>query len=727
MADFDYPNADIEENPFGDEIDIQDTLDEGESIIDSIGSDLLRSRKPFDELPDEFPKDADWVRLSFVLPSDDTGSIPLDNQDISNRYFSSAALKHTDTSIGGNTCINPPPQFTRYSDIRVIGLRDSNLVKDILAKDANQMGLGPTRGTTGMGRYYSEAIDDNNQVIHLRFGRPQYNSLTQFFTGFYSGKAAATARAGRFDDGFIDNILRTTGQVIGLAIAPLFLIPMAIMMLGTAAKFFLKIPTSKFYSMRPTMPIYWQAVQGIVNQIGVNMGVVYPNESEISKKVLGDDAQLGSAEAQVNMFSDMLGGEFEKNGTINVLAVAGKSKRLQMRFEKNLADVIKEADGDFESYGESIRKALSNNSLLTKKAYPTEPDRFSLESTLLKYVDKLGDYAKQITGNDDSGTEKDPRTSDNPKEEYKAKDEKTGFLEYYISNEADALDWASFRVDYTGSVNESFSNSVTESSIASAFNSASKAAASVRFSAADGNLTGLPGFQEVMGGVKKVVEGAASVLQIEGLFALAGNAFIDIPKHWESSSANLPKSNYTITLGSPYGNPVSQMFNIYLPLAMLLAGALPLATGKQSYTSPFLCELHDRGRMMTRLGIIDSLSITRGTSNLGFTNEGKALAMEVSFSVLDLSSIMSIPIRSEFSLMPFEGLFDSENAFSDYLMAISGLSLPDVIHRPAMLQRQIKRIKSDFSTYFSAATFAEKTATFGTGLISAMMRGSDKR
>jgi hypothetical protein len=94
------------------------------------------------------------------------------------------------------------------------------------------------------------------------------------------------------------------------------------------------------------------------------------------------------------------------------------------------------------------------------------------------------------------------------------------------------------------------------------------------------------------------------------------------------------------------------MFNIYIPLAMIMAGALPLATGKQSYTSPFLCEVHDRGRLLTRLGIIDSLSITRGTSNLGFNNVGKAMSMEISFSVLDLSSIMSMPIRPSFSSFP---------------------------------------------------------------------------
>jgi hypothetical protein len=79
---------------------------------------------------------------------------------------------------------------------------------------------------------------------------------------------------------------------------------------------------------------------------------------------------------------------------------------------------------------------------------------------------------------------------------------------------------------------------------------------------------------------------------------------------------------------------------------MLLAGALPLSTGKSSYTSPFICELYDRGRCQIRLGMVESLSISRGTSNLAFNLKGNALALQVSFSVVDLSSILHMPIST---------------------------------------------------------------------------------
>jgi hypothetical protein len=79
-------------------------------------------------------------------------------------------------------------------------------------------------------------------------------------------------------------------------------------------------------------------------------------------------------------------------------------------------------------------------------------------------------------------------------------------------------------------------------------------------------------------------------------------------------------------------------------VAMLLAGALPLATGAQSYTAPFICELYDRGRAQIRLGVIDSLQITRGTSNLSFDDNGNAMAIDVTFTVLDLSNLVYLPI-----------------------------------------------------------------------------------
>ena len=183
-----------------------------------------------------------------------------------------------------------------------------------------------------------------------------------------------------------------------------------------------------------------------------------------------------------------------------------------------------------------------------------------------------------------------------------------------------------------------------------------------------------------------------------GLFdavkGLMGSGFIDIPKHWQSSTASLPKVNYTATLISPYGNPISDMINIQIPLAMLLAGCLPLSTGKSSYTSPFLCLVFDRGRMQIRLGIMESLTVSRGEGNLPFTPRGRAVAVNVSFSFTDLSSLIHMPISSG-SLFETDMTTDDDNLIKDYLAVIAGQDIYSQIYAmPKALLTASKQIRN---------------------------------
>ena len=163
------------------------------------------------------------------------------------------------------------------------------------------------------------------------------------------------------------------------------------------------------------------------------------------------------------------------------------------------------------------------------------------------------------------------------------------------------------------------------------------------------------------------------------LLGLTGAGYIDVPKQWQNSTVKLPSTQYSMTLISPYGNIISRLQNIYLPLSMLIAGTLPLSTGKQSYTSPFLVQLFDRGRCQVQLGIIDSLSITRGVSNLPFNNKGQVLALDVTFSVTDLSSIMHMPISTG-SLFGNNTTADEDNILMDYLAVLAGQGMQDQIY-----------------------------------------------
>jgi hypothetical protein len=757
-----YEPTDISNLPIGDiAAFLADNTDPVvDNDINSTASDRLRSRPPSNEIPGPIPADATWVRQAFIVTTAKEGYIAgLSDQDKRNRRFSSASLKYTDSSIGGNTIINPPPQFTRYADIRDKGIRAG----------AVKTSLSETKGDIGMGRYYSEAIDDNNQVIHLRFGVASYNSMTQFLLNFYNADAGSIARQGRYDESYINQFLRGAGKLIAYAIAPLFLIPIAIMFFGSAAKFMLNKPSSKFYTLRPVMPTYWSAVQSLVNQIASNQGLVTFFNEKDRPQTIGKE-HLDITIAEKNIFTELLPKEFSENGIINVYAISTKSKRLQVEYENKLIDGIN-AGGDADFFG------VVQNTLNGLNVSPPRKETASFEAYFQRYLEKAADLwkfksadgpvEKDIRSKDNSVTP-DPKTATSPPQDpasktaadakveeasadpaaneakkaadtKKANDQREAIhkksletipkdglakniFENFVANFSDGAEWVSFRVDSTGPVSESFSSSTSESAIAGQLNSLSKKNRTLRFDTIGGKTVADLG-DKVLGGLKSFVSGVTDTLSLDGLAAFAGNAFIDIPKHWESSVSSLPKSNYTITLASPYGNPVSQMFNIYVPLAMLLAGALPLATGRQSHTSPFLCELHDRGRMMSRLGIIDSLSITRGTSNLGFNREGKPMAIEVSFSILDLSSIVAMPIGTGL----LDGLFDADNAFSDYLMAISGMPLTDVIYRIPMLKRQLATAKANAGTYFSAAHIGQWAASLPpVSLLTAIARGTNR-
>lgn len=685
------------------------------SYLDTLASELLLDRPTTDRDNVGWRRNDQWIRQSFIVDVDRTDKPTLDDIDVMNRSFSSASLKYTDSSLGGNIVINPPPQFTRYADIPDPGIRSEMRDRDV--------GVGMEARPNGMGRYYSEAIDDNNQVIHLRFGVAQHNSLLQFFTGFYSSDAGAAARQGRFTDGIIKNFLRNAGKLIGLAIAPLVLIPLAILMVGTAARFFLNWPSSKFYTLKPAMYMYWNAVTSLVNQIGTNQGVITYMDDKQKDSIIGQEHHFTKNE--YNMFSAMLGNTFTKNGVIDVFAVANRAKRMQMAYEYDMVERFNNADtSDTQSFFGTVRNIANQQTKVPIPAHPNARSAPSIEAYLTHFLDDAVKFFG--VSSDGSDIEKDPRATNQTqdgKTNYGPPEGVDGYLTHLLADTANGSDWVSFRVDYTGATQESFSNSTAESSMAQKINSMSSSARDLRMNFG-GLAESIPGLAAIKEGVGAVVSGAASVLHMEGLAAAAGSAFVDIPKHWESSSARLPQSTYTMTLISPYGNPVSQMFNIYFPLALLLGGALPLATGKQSYTSPFLCQLHDRGRAVTRLGIIDSLSISRGTSNLGFNNEGMPMAIKVSFTVLDLSSIVAMPIVPGFSAMPLEGLFDGDNAFSDYLMALSSMKLSDTIYRIPMLKKQLARKAADLATFTSSAHMAAYTASnLGVGMLAGIMRG----
>lgn len=684
--------------------------------LDKMASDILLENPPPYELPTISLKDKQWVRQAFILSTEEDESF-LEKIDLSNRYFSTAYLKWTDSSLGGNVCINPLPQFTRYADIREPGLR----------KGAKEVNLQLQPGAElGMGNYYSEAIDDNMQVIHMRFGVPSYNSLFQFFTGFYNSSASTLARTGRFDSTIVDSILKAGGAVITLAILPLSIVPIALGLIGHAARFFMKWPASKFYYLKPTMPSYWLAVTNMMNQIAVNKGVSTFSPRYQQETVMGTTQKIN--EQQTSVLSTLFPDGFKPDGRIDVYAIANRSKRLQMRQDYALRQQLTQA-GDEGWFGK-VKKVMNEQGGGLNDAKESSP--FSLENYLTRFLDVgiLSGISELFSGKVEKDI-KQPATAidsaDLANTPFQPNKDAAGVVEHFIATAADGSEWVSFRVNNSGPATESFTSSTSKSSMAEKINSLSSTARDMRINFAGGNVDPLGITDTITTGITAILSGVAGALQLDGLAAAAGSAFVDIPDHWSESTATLNKSTYSFTLISPYGNIISQTLYIYLPLCCLLAGALPLATGKQSHTSPFLCELYDRGRRTCRLGIIDSVSIARGMSNLGFNNDDHPLSIDVTFTVADLSGVVAMPIVPGFSINPANGLFDPDNNFTDYMLTLSSMSLRDLTDPMPILEYQWARAKANFGSYFSAAKIGQDIAKLpGINMLTALMRGTER-
>lgn len=646
-------------------------------------------------------KDAMWVRQAFLVKKLDLAPI-----DQLNRTFSTASLKFTDTTPGGNFAINPPPQFTRNADLKVMGKHSAS---------------------KGMGRYYSEAIDDNSQLIHMRFGVPQFNSLKSFFTSFYDSEAGSLARTGRVNEAFY-----LLGRAAGLVVQVVFWPLLAVQFLGTGLRFALQKPSSKFYFSKPVMPLYWNAVQTMVNQICVNQGIVPRAGGNGGERLGGPYDFTKEAMEQAHKTNPDL---FSKNGGIDVYALATKAQRLSHQQKKKMEAALD------ASTPKTALETLWNTVTETLKEAPIV--------TFQRYIDKwkASDASKNKT---DGSVEKAPEDGV----------EEAGFFDFFEAEMYEGGAFATFRVNSTGSVSESFASQVTESEISSKMNGMSSSSRSSKFNFANGNaIDGIAGevMGAVFGAVQGFVAGAANQVGLQGMAMLGGAAFVDIPKHWQSSSASLPRASYTMHLTSPYGNPVSQLINMYIPLAMILAGGLPLSTGKHSYTSPFLVELYDQGRCQTRLGMIDSISITRGVGNFGFDNGGRPMAIDVTFSIVDMSSILHMPIAQ--GLSPIGNVaakvgktvadagaalgaetagavvggilagafFDDDSSFTDYMATLGHLGLADQIYSMRKLKMNLTMRAKQWDSWASQSHFASYLADFApVRLWAAQYRGTVK-
>lgn len=230
-----------------------------------------------------------------------------------------------------------------------------------------------------------------------------------------------------------------------------------------------------------------------------------------------------------------------------------------------------------------------------------------------------------------------------------------GVLETVADDTVEALfgqyDYVQFYCNSDLSFSESFSNSTTESKLASIFETGEDIMKEVSF---------LTGTGAVNGVVNSALSSVTGLLDSVAGLGTSGN-FLDrltssatqvvqgcnmvFPEIWSRSTYDKSFS-ISIDLVSPYGTKEAIYLNIIVPLMHLLALTLPRTVTANSYASPFLVKAFAMGFFSCDLGIVDSLTINKGGEGYWSVN-GLPTKVTVDIRIKELYSSLSMTKTTE--------------------------------------------------------------------------------
>lgn len=636
----------------------------------------------------QYVLDKSWAGHAFLAPPSSLS----DSVDNNRRFRTSSSRKFIDTTLGGHWAINPLSQFTENCDISHPSIFSRS---------------------EPMGRWYSEILDDNSQLVHIRCGVPQFNSLTNFFGNFYNIHAGSMARTGRAPDVWF-NIGKVAGFIGTLPLQPFILA-------GSMFKFFVGMPRSKYYYLKPAMYSYWLAYSGFVNGMFVNLGLSPHFTNDMQKRYfdpgsIPNKADVGSMNRVLN------DGVVMTDGGIDIFRMSTKPQRLANRYRDKMDDALNNLTGDPAKRADEFNRIVFDS---------VDTQLISLDDPGASMADYERIYSAFLGKYEAKNSSKSEIYPDENNDQ--GWWEKAG--ESFQSERHMGADFVTLRVNFTPTNSDSFNNQTTEPSIKTEINAMSSKARMARFNLADGNVAGFMG--AAVSAISNVAKGILESAQLEGLVALAGNSFADIQKMYESSSADLNRTSFTIPLRSWAGDDWVRLKNLFIPLGGIMAMSLPRATGMASYDGPPLLEVFNQGHTLIREGMVESLTIERGVGDVGWKQGGHVLGIDVHVTIVDLSTIMSMPINPAFSGLQgavtaaaeiggqlqntvtggnlpgaasaaidvasafSKSTYSEDNKYTDYMATLGGLPLNSMINSTRKWQLNMAKARAQYNQWKS--------------------------
>ncbi len=662
------------------------------------------------------------------------------NKDLYYNFFSS--------QVGDNRYVNPIPQYSPATDPRHTKFLAS--------------------GNGGMGSEYKSLIDDNVSLMTITAGVPEFTGLLTFISGMFDPVAAIIANKGR-----APSIAFYLGQGIGtIAFWPVQLISIGVSFLH----FLMDVPRNQYWYVKPAMGMYLTAATNLLNDIATSKGFIKPvlaMKKPDGAPVNGvNPDQAANYQEELARLNTLFPDSINEDGTIDLIRLISRGTRKYRQFlseldklnddlsinsvqEKYAAmeGVLRDIhfgrgtlSGSGYSLSDYLKKELANtgkqrgddegsypevaSSYLDQQAYTTPgstvTDSANNQTNTVNSDTQLttsGSYGTQASSADNQ-TIPSPaspgKTVEGVQQAYQAAESQATdkswagqVLDQVQTAWAGGMDAITWRIEHSGPVTDSFSNSTSPSPIADKFNSKVRAVNDIKFDMMGGN-TGIPGLDSMIQGAKDLVSGVASSMSVSNIaLAMINNSYVSVADHWSDSSVSLHKENYRIRLDSTYAHPYSQLTCLWVPFSLLAPLFMPNGAGGSAYTSPFVVKLFSKSRSIIRTGLVDSATVTIGDGLGGWTKGRSPLNMTIDLGVIDLEKVVSLPVSRAISPLDltnpasvFKNMIGDVGKYNDYLTRLSGMDYLDTVLKWNKLSNRLTRAQKNLEQSFSASNVA---------------------